>query len=209
MFAEFASRPEDGVDLPILVYRLATVRLCISSAAVGGGIGERHWALNAQVGVNYGRDDIESHVDELARTFSLDGAGVGMLTAAHVQARTRATIEGVSAETTVGLSHPTWAASEEPATTEQVGTINAVIFVPVRLSDAALVNAVATATEAKSQALFEAGVRATGTPSDAVTLFCAVAGDVERFGGPRSPWGSRIARAVHNAILSGAKAWDV
>ena len=48
-----------------------------------------------------------------------------------------------------------------------VGTINTVIFVPMRLSDGALINAVATATEAKSQALFEAGIPATGTPSDA------------------------------------------
>ncbi|MGA7835792.1 MAG: adenosylcobinamide amidohydrolase [Acidimicrobiales bacterium] len=208
MFANLGSRAEDGMDLDVLVYRLDVAMLAISSATVGGGMGERHWALNAQVRTDYDRDDIESHVDELARTLSLSGSGIGMLTAANVEARTRAAIDGVSTEATVGLSHPTWAANEEPGTTARVGTINAVIFVPVRLSDAALVNAVVTATEAKSQALFEAGFAATGTPSDAVTLFCPLDGDSERFGGPRSPWGSRIARAVHDAVFAGAKAWD-
>ena len=38
-----------------------------------------------------------------------------------------------------------------------VGTINMLVMVPERLSDAALVNAVATATEAKAQALAERG----------------------------------------------------
>ena len=71
----------------------------------------------------------------------------------------------------------------------------------------ALVNAISTATEAKCQALFEAGIPATGTASDAVSLFCPTMGDVESFAGPRSPWGARIARAVHQTVLSGARAW--
>jgi adenosylcobinamide amidohydrolase len=174
---------------------------------VGGGIGERCWALNAQVPPDYDRDDLVTHAGELARTFALDDDGVAMLTAASVRQRTRATVEGVDAEATTGLSHPTWAAQTDAEATEHVGTINTVIFVPVRLADGALVNAVATATEAKSQALFEAGISATGTPSDAIALFCPIDGDIERFGGPRSRWGARIARAVHHAVTAGAREW--
>jgi adenosylcobinamide amidohydrolase len=205
MFAELVSRCEDGVDLDVLIYRFDTAMLGVSSVVVGGGIGVRHWALNAQVPTDYGREDIEDHVGTLASLFSLVGPGVGMLTAANVRRRERVSDDGVDVEATVGLSHPTWAADEESDPTARVGTINLVIFVPVRLSDGALVNAVATATEAKSQALFEAGVPATGTASDAVSLFCALEGDEERFAGPRSRWGSRIARAVHHAVLTGAR----
>jgi adenosylcobinamide amidohydrolase len=130
-----------------------------------------------------------------------------MLTAANVRQRERASVEGVEVEATTGLSHPTWAASTDEESSSRIGTINTAIFVPTRLSDAALINSIATATEAKSQALFEAGVPATGTPSDAVALFCPLDGDVERFGGPRSLWGGRIARAVHDAVVAGARGW--
>jgi adenosylcobinamide hydrolase len=207
MFAVLTSRREGNVDLDVLVYRFTNPMLGISSASAGGGVGERHWALNAQVSSNYDREDISDHIRELSRALALEGLGVGMLTAAKVALRTRATVEGVDAEATTGLSHPTWAASEERETTSRVGTINTVIFLPARLSDGALVNAIATATEAKSQALFEAGIPATGTASDAVSIFCPTSGDAELFAGPRSPWGGRVARAVHGAVRAGARAW--
>ena len=97
---------------------------------------------------------------------------------------------------------------------EPVGTINLLVVVPVPLSDAALVNAVVTATEAKAQALAEAGLRGTGTSSDAVCVACpgrAAAGGAdgapEPYGGPRSLWGGRIARAVHAAVAAGTADW--
>lgn len=64
----------------------------------------------------------------------------------------------------------------------------------------------ATATEAKAQALHEVGVRATGTASDAVVVHCPTDGAEETYGGPRSVFGARIARAVHAAVLAGARA---
>jgi adenosylcobinamide amidohydrolase len=90
-----------------------------------------------------------------------------------------------------------------------VGTINIVAFLPAPLADAALVNAVATATEAKVQALVEAGFDATGTATDALFIACPVAGDgnAEPYGGPRSSWGARLARAVHAAVAEGTHRW--
>jgi adenosylcobinamide amidohydrolase len=76
---------------------------------------------------------------------------------------------------------------------------------PVSLTDAALVNAVATATEAKVQAVLDAGFAGTGTATDAVCV--AAPTDTRReeeFTGPRSLWGARIARAVHAAVRAGA-----
>ena len=84
------------------------------------------------------------------------------------------------------------------------GTINIVAFVAARHGDAALLNLLCTVTEAKAQALSDAGVPGTGTASDAVTLLCPVNGAPEPFGGPRSNYGAPLARAVHAAVLSGA-----
>jgi adenosylcobinamide amidohydrolase len=88
-----------------------------------------------------------------------------------------------------------------------VGTINIMAVLPVAMTDAALVNAVMTMTEAKTQALVEAGVAGTGTASDAVCVVVPAAGEEELFGGPRSVWGSRLARAVHAAVLQGVEKW--
>ncbi|GAA3821997.1 adenosylcobinamide amidohydrolase [Sphaerisporangium flaviroseum] len=87
------------------------------------------------------------------------------------------------------------------------GTINIIVVVPVAMSDAALVNTVMTVTEAKTQALAEAGYECTGTASDAVCVAVRSEGPAELFGGPRSSWGARIARAVHRSVLDGAHAW--
>ncbi len=106
----------------------------------------------------------------------------------------------------VGPIHqPGTGATDRPvAPVRRPGTINIIVSVPVPLGDAALVNAVITATEAKTQALLEAGVRATGTASDAVCVAAPAAGEQEDFAGPRSVWGARIARAVHAAVQAGA-----
>jgi adenosylcobinamide amidohydrolase len=139
----------------------------------------------------------------MAFGLGLTGQGVGMLTAADVRRDgRRGADEGVEVLATVGLGHPVRAAV--PAGEEELapaGTINLVAWVPVRLSDAALVNAVATATEAKAQALSDLGLEATGTATDAVCIACPPSGVPEPFGGPRSPWGARLARAVHAAVL--------
>jgi adenosylcobinamide amidohydrolase len=86
-----------------------------------------------------------------------------------------------------------------------VGTINVLAVVPAALEDAALVNAVVTVTEAKVQALLEVGVDGTGTASDAVCVASVEAGAAEPYGGPRSRWGAPLARAVHRAVLRGAR----
>ena len=134
-----------------------------------------------------------------------------MLTAASVADMATASECGVRCDATVGLSFPVWAAAPQDARPSAVdwrpGTINLVCALPVALCDAALVNAVVTATEAKAQALLEAGVPGTGTASDALVVCCPDkddgAIDPELFCGPRSAWGARLARAVHGAVSEG------
>lgn len=176
--------------------------MCVAStAAAGGGLGQRRWVINAQVRRDYSRHDHEAYGAELAAGLGLDGSGVVMLTAADVRAVRRADDAGVVVEATVGLTHPTWAAdADDVEAVPAPGTINVVAMVPVRLGEAALLNALCTATEAKTQALLAARVPGTGTASDAVTVVCPAAGPAEPFAGPRSTWGARLARAVYEAV---------
>ena len=200
------SRREGARDLPVLVWRLPGPRRVIASAPHGGGLGIRRWVLNAQVPPSYARRDPEHHLAKLGVSLGLPGRGVGMMTAADVRRHATAADEGVEVLATVGLGHPIQAAApDDGRRVDLVGTINLVAFLPERLSDAALVNAVATAAEAKVQAVRDLGAQATGTATDALCLVCPDQGRVSSFGGPRSVWGSRLARAVHGAVTVGAR----
>ncbi len=229
---EFTRRHEQDQDLSLLWWQPMQPLRAVSTALVGGGIGPMEWFLNAQVLADYDRFDPAAHVRELAEASALHGPGVGMLTAVDVVTVEQEEDDGVAVLATVGLGWPTWAAAPPPpatgpepatGTAPPVGTINILIVVPDQLGDGALVNLLATATEAKVQALVDAGVAGTGTASDAICVACdapAPAGradtDTEAdadgrrsFGGPRSYWGSRAARAVYRAVRQGAAAdWE-
>lgn len=205
MQPELTSREDEGVSWDLLCWRLPSPMLVASTAAIGGGVGERSWILNVQVSHDYGRRDVERHVAEIAQHLGLRKEGVGMMTAAAVGAVVHEDEMSIDTHVTVGVRKPTWAASDEAAERDgmAIGTINIVAFLPVRLSPGGLLNALTTATEAKSQALWDAGVAATGTASDAVCVVCPIDGPEDPFGGPRSVWGSPLARTVHRAVLAG------
>jgi adenosylcobinamide amidohydrolase len=193
-----SGRQPDG--RPYLFWRLERPWRSLSTASLGGGWGERHWVLNAQVALDYERTDPDVHAAEIAASVGAVGDGVGMLTAAELTPGL-AEDGGVRAWATVGVTTPTWAADADGAANAWApGTINVVVAVPAALADAALVNLTTTATEAKAQALAEARVPGTGTASDAVCVLCRPDGPPETFGGPRSTWGARVARAVHGAV---------
>ena len=210
------ARDDDGESIPLLVWRLPAPMRAISSAPLGGGIGLRNWVINATVSMSYNRNDPDVHLAELADDLALQGPGVGLLTGVDVTKRVHATEATAEIWATVGLGAPIRAATAAPQITRPAaapattaaplprpGTINIVAFVPVTLGDAALVNAVATITEAKAQALWDLGLDATGTATDAVTILCPPDRDPERYGGPLSPWGARLARVTHEAVTRG------
>lgn len=208
MLPELVFREEDGRRVPMQVWRLAGALPAISSAALGGGLRTPSWVVNATVPMSYDRDDPEVHLQELAQSLGLNGDGVGLLTGVDVTEMVTADEDGVRVWATVGLGNAVRAA--EPAgvsTADAVGTINVIAYVPARLSDAAMVNAVATVAEAKAQALRVLGLEATGTSTDAVCLLAAdaPAGPDERYGGPRSRWGRPLAWAAYQAILLGGR----
>lgn len=198
----------DGSPAPALVWRFAEPVRCIASAVLGGGLGERAWLANATVSAGYREPDPAAHARRLAAALGLGGDGVVLLTGVDVATYAAARDGGAEVVATVGLGAITWAAA--PDGHHEVwrpGTVNVACWVPEPVADAALVNLVATVAEAKAQAFAAAGVPATGTPTDAVVVCCPAAeppdDDDHRYGGPRSRWGSRVARAVHAAVVEG------
>lgn len=187
-------------------------RRCLSSAVLNGGIAQaRHW-LNLQVGHDYARTDPEVHLAQAARERGLDPAQtIGMLTAADVRAGVRRDRGAISAVATVGIGQPLAAAGRRPRRVPPAGTINVLVLVDAPLTDAALIAAVQTATEAKAQALADCGVRAlnhdgpaTGTATDAICVATRPGASVA-FAGPATAVGAAIALAVHGAVRSGAR----
>jgi adenosylcobinamide hydrolase len=203
MFALTRSVQDDG--RPVLSWRAAAPMRALATTVLGGGLGERSWIVNAEVALDYHHADPAEHVASIARGLGLDDAanGIGFLTSARVLDVTSAADGGVTCDATVGLGVPTFAAAPDGAWSRwRPGTINLVCWVPAPLGDAALANALITVTEAKAQALLEARVPGTGTASDAVAVCCPPGGS-EPYGGPRSTWGARLARAVHAAVSAG------
>ena len=223
MGVEPVLRVTDAAPRGVLVWHWPEAVEALSSAAVGGGLSRPGWVVNIGVDSDYRRTDLAGHAAEVAADLDLPGQGVALFTAADVNRPTRRAGDGVTVHATVGVSHPIWAAApgvddgrpEVPAPEEArpdlgragsptPGTINLVIQVPVALGGGAAVNAVITATEAKTQALIEAGIDGTGTATDAVVVVWSSAAEhAERFTGPRSLWGERIARCVHAAMREG------
>lgn len=189
----------------MLVWRCERPWLAISSAPRGGGIGLRNWVLNATVVTDYDHPDPTAHAGEMAAELGLTGDGIGLLTAVDVRHEVTAADGGVRASVTTGANAPVWAAAPAEARAWAPGTINAVCWSPVRLSEAALVNSVATVAEAKAQALVESGVAGTGTVTDATAILCPADGEAELYGGPRSRIGAALARAVHAAVTAGLR----
>ena len=190
-------------------------RRCLSCAVLGGGLrSATHW-LNVQVPRGYGRVDPDVHLAEEARARSLDPEHViGMLTAADVSAARTRRSGPATAHATVGIGQPLAAAGKLPRRIPRIGTINSLVLVDAALTDAALVAAVQTATEAKAQALADAGIgavnhggTATGTATDSICV-AALPGGTEPFAGPATAVGAAIAAAMHEVVYAGALAYQ-
>ncbi len=148
-------------------------------------------------------------LEGMARTLGVVEPFVGLMTAASLE-RARVVVERdedvvVVAVVTVGLGNPI-AAGVTEVFQAAPGTINIILLIEAQLSQAARVNAVITATEAKTLALVESGVRAphggpaSGTSTDALVIASTGRGVSAAYAGPITTVGALIARAVRRAI---------
>jgi adenosylcobinamide hydrolase len=189
----------------------------LSSAVHLGGFAEARAILNVHVPKGDPCLDPSRTIVEFARHARVPGPWVGLLTGAATERAVIAEeeIEGCAAlaVATVGLSNPA-AAGHSPIVPCVASTINLIVVVDADPEPAALVNAATTATEVKGLALRDAevltpdGVSASGTSTDAVAIAATGRGGRARYGGPASPLGWVVARAVRSALDRGIREWQ-
>ncbi|HEV2659122.1 MAG TPA: adenosylcobinamide amidohydrolase, partial [Ktedonobacteraceae bacterium] len=111
----------------------------------------------------------------------------------------------VASVITAGVSNAVAAGVSEPAPL-LLSTINIVVLIDASLVQSALVNAVITATEAKTGALMAQAVRtveghaATGTSTDAIVIACTGRGAPLPYAGPVTRVGHLIAASVRQCL---------
>lgn len=152
--------------------------------------------------------------DELAAAGQ--GDAVAMLTSRDVGTfrQMRVMVEGVKADcvATLGLSNAESVGTRRPYHTADFGTINLVVAVGAALTEAAQIEALSIAVQARTAAVIEAGLdlptgRATGTGTDCVALACD-AGDLPH-AGLHTAVGEAVGAAVRQAVAEAAADWMV
>jgi iron complex transport system ATP-binding protein len=208
----------DKLDFPgVVLTRTAEVLIVhsqqpltvLSSAVVGGGVVRVRYLLNRHVHRDYNCLDPVADMVAFARSQGISEAFVGQMTAVSLQKARVITLRAetltVAAVVTAGLSNATAPGLNAPVTPGP-GTINMILLIDACLSPAAMVNAVITATEVKTQVLMSRGVRtpegyaATGTSTDAMAVASTGSGMPLAYAGPVTLVGWLIGRCVRMAL---------
>ncbi|MFQ5856525.1 MAG: adenosylcobinamide amidohydrolase [Anaerolineae bacterium] len=193
----------------VLVLRSEHPLHVLSSAVVNGGLTRTRYIINHHVDKSYGHSDPVNDLRNFASGNGVDEPFVGLMTAVRLH-RARAVTHRagdltVAVVVTAGLSNATAAGLSRPATLTS-GTINLTLLIDARLTPAAMVNAVVTATEAKTHVLLARGVRtpegqpATGTSTDAVVVACTERGEPLPYAGPATRVGWLIGQCVRHVL---------
>jgi adenosylcobinamide amidohydrolase len=208
----------DKLDFPgVVLTRTAEVLVVhsqqpltvLSSAVVGGGMVRVRYLLNRHVRHDYNCLDPVADLIAFASSKGISEAFVGQMTAVSLQKARAITLCAepltVAVVLTAGLSNATIPGLSAPATLGS-GTINMILLIDACLTPAAMVHAVITATEVKTQVLMARGVRtlegyaATGTSTDAIAVASTGRGTPLAYAGPVTLVGWLIGRCVRTAL---------
>jgi adenosylcobinamide amidohydrolase len=207
------------LEPPYLIARFGSVHRTLGWSITRPGFGLAREVVWIEV-----RDaDLPLHVDPLTfvkeKLASLDAVDAAVfLTAREIRRHHFAltTIDLISAAclTTVGLTNGEKVGSRQPSTRKAVGTINTLVHVSRPMSDAAFVEAISIATQARTAAIIETnalrkGPAITGTGTDCILVAAPTVGITEECSGLHTNLGEAIGRAVYEATLAGAREWSV
>jgi adenosylcobinamide amidohydrolase len=200
--------------------RFSQPHRALSCAVLNGGFCHASDFLNLRVASHSPdvTEDPAASLQRLSDQLQCRGPAVGMMTAASL-ASLRVISEDIGGETlavlvTTGLENARSAGDlAEHRSLDDVpgerGTINLAIVTSAQIADAALVEMVAIATEAKTAVLHEleitspvSGRLATGTGTDAIAVFSGHGVGRARFAGKHTLLGERLAVLVMHAIRS-------
>jgi len=111
---------------------------------------------------------------------------------------------------TVGLTNAERIGTRLPVVAGDYGTINLAVVINQGLTEAAMIEALSIATQARTAAVIDAGHelatgRATGTGTDCIAI-ASPKGDTA-YAGLHTDLGEAIGRATYNAVAAEAKRW--
>ena len=195
----------------------------LSSTVIGGDMRETSHIMSVRVPNDPTQRDFalkrpRAFLRERAQALGNQNPVVGLITTLdHERLQVATHSEGgikVAALATVGLTHVSAPGRHNVVYTGegQAGTINLVVLADAQLSPEAEVRAATLATEAKTLALFEAGVKtgdgsiATGTSMDTIIVASTGRGPFFRYSGTSTLLGNLIGRSVYDVVAAGVKA---
>jgi len=195
------------------------VRAC-SWAVLGGGFATASHVAWVEVRDDELRPPVEpcALARERLRAEGVGGDVVTLLTSRRVASyETHVLVERdlwVRAVGTVGLGNAL-RAGDPAGVAGRIGTINLLVYASAPLTDEALLEANAIATEAKTAAVLEGGIvsrrtgrAATGTGTDCTVIACATsAGRRERYAGKHTRLGALVGAAAHHVVREGVRRW--
>jgi len=187
----------------------------LSSAVLGGERRRARFIMNHTVEKSYSSDTPAQDLASLAEKMNLGKDVLGLMTAVDVR-RTVMSFGirqdlAVATVCTAGVGNAS-SAGRLVAVNESMaalGTINIVVLIDGNLTEAAMVNAVITATEAKTMALFQAGIRLpdgampTDTTTDVTVIACTGRGGPLPYAGAATDLGFLVGRTVFRAVAQG------
>jgi len=206
--------PMRGISCTIrqktLIISSATPLKVLTSAVLNPELREADTIINHQVTRDFDERSPQRYMRNIAEKLHLNPAKtVGLMTAVDVRNHVAKTLRErgieVTAIVTGGVSNP--ATAGDDLTHTPVGTINIVVLTNAKLVGGSMVNAVQTATEAKTVALHALDVRsrfskraASGTTSDAVVVGSTQRGEATTYAGTATRLGKLIGKTVSEAV---------
>ncbi|GMB07817.1 iron complex transport system ATP-binding protein [Thermolongibacillus altinsuensis] len=191
----------------------------LSSALVGAGF---RWAttfVNRYVPLDYHCDEAEKEMREYLQRHQFDEQWtIGMMTAVQLEDAAYVSLADESFRlltvVTAGVGNAVDSANawRRDDVLFAPGTINIVVLLDAHLSEAAYVQAMMTATEAKVKALYDEAVfdpktntMATGTSTDSLVIAASQQNEYCEYAGTITPLGKMIGRAVYEATREALK----
>ncbi|MDV0441448.1 adenosylcobinamide amidohydrolase [Methanorbis furvi] len=167
-----------------------------ASTGVDGGMKNISTILNRTVPNNFDHDNPLVYIRDILTAKGYETDAFGLLTAVSMHNLCVLQYDYITVFVTAGVSNP----NPDPA---KPHTINIIVTSDESLSDAAILETIITATEAKAHALKNLGRDFTGTTSDAVVVAAIPSGT------PRHLYAgtfTEVGRRVYDAVLNGVTA---
>lgn len=182
----------------------------LSSAVVGAGLGWHRSFINRHVDKDYA---IEDHIQDMqayikAINYNVDET-VGMMTAVKLKNVAHRFYKGTNFSlfivVTAGVGNAVDCTRKQTFfQSDSIGTINTWIFVNGKLTDEALIQAITTATEAKTKAMYDLQIKdpnshtiATGTSTDSILVAATQEGEFLPYAGTATNLGKLIGYSIY------------